>query len=251
MYKSNTQSGNVLFLILIAVALFAALSYAVTQSTRGGGNADSEALGIELAGLTQYGDSISTAILRSKIINQLEDWEICFHSANWGNNEYLATAPVNVCGNDATNVFSPDGMGVSWQEPNEKILDTSRIGDPRYGEYFFTSRRIQSIGNEAKDDIIMVVFYLTRAACIKINDELGINNPGGEPPSDNVQISGTNTPPHNCKFGKNGSFCAGSGSTNIDGDNDELDGQHSGCFYSTRLFSVPDGYVYYKVLTAR
>lgn len=69
MYKSNNQSGNVLFLILIAVALFAALSYAVTQSTRGGGNADDETSLISSASLTQYPASLKLSMLRLSISN--------------------------------------------------------------------------------------------------------------------------------------------------------------------------------------
>lgn len=56
------QSGNVLFLILIAVALFAALSYAVTQSTRtNGANADEDKAALIASQIVQMAAAVKTA----------------------------------------------------------------------------------------------------------------------------------------------------------------------------------------------
>ena len=65
MIHSNRQSGNVLFLILIAVALFGALSYAVTQSTRStSGGVDNETQTINTAVFLNYIVAIRTAAAR-------------------------------------------------------------------------------------------------------------------------------------------------------------------------------------------
>src|ERR1039458_1324840 len=61
------ESGNVLFLILIAVALFAALSYAVTQSSRSGSTESTgEKSLISSSTLTQYPAGVRTDIIRMR-----------------------------------------------------------------------------------------------------------------------------------------------------------------------------------------
>ena len=65
--------GNILFLILIGVALFGALAYAVTQGSRGGGKGDisDEQADIAASQAIQMADDIATAVSRLQIVYHL------------------------------------------------------------------------------------------------------------------------------------------------------------------------------------
>lgn len=63
--KMRNERGNALFLILIAVALFAALSYAITQSGRGGsGGVDRETVVITAGQVVEQPAAVRTAVTR-------------------------------------------------------------------------------------------------------------------------------------------------------------------------------------------
>jgi hypothetical protein len=59
-----SQRGNALFLILIAVALFAALGYAITQSGRGGGNITNQTALITAGQVSEAPADIRSAVSR-------------------------------------------------------------------------------------------------------------------------------------------------------------------------------------------
>ena len=62
------ENGNALFLILIAVALFAALSYAVTSSGRGGSGIDREQAEILAAQIMNQYAAIQTGYIRKETV---------------------------------------------------------------------------------------------------------------------------------------------------------------------------------------
>lgn len=102
------QQGNVLFIILIAVVLFAALSYAVTRSSRGSGNSDIEQRKLDATSILNYTTSIANAVTRLRLINQCSELEISFENplvADYVN----ANSPTD----RSCHVFDQNGGGIS------------------------------------------------------------------------------------------------------------------------------------------
>lgn len=231
------ESGNVLFLILIAVVLFAALSYAVTQSSRsGGGGADGEANLVNSAQITQYPASVRTSIVRM-IIGGVDVTQLNFDPPT----DFATTCDAT----PAPCVFHPNGGGAtSVTAPAAVTASGNQVA------WIFTSDfSIENIGTTA-NDIIAMLPGVGGAICARLNTELGISDtPDGD--SDGV-AAGPSTDPdetHNMDNDNTGIGTAADGVAAFDIDGN-FSGQPFGCY------DINDGdnastLVYYHVLVER
>jgi len=126
-------AGNALFLILIAVALFAALSYAVTNSGRGGGSIDREKASLIASQLIQYMGMIDRAIIRIRTVNQCRQNQISFvYDSNedgvitGGDSYYNPNS--DALADSSCRVFSPEGGNITRIVPEAEIFDTTFEG---------------------------------------------------------------------------------------------------------------------------
>ena len=118
MKRSSSQNGNVLFLILIAVILFAVLSYAVTRSSRGGGpSADADKKNLDVSATLQYLTGIRAAIQRM-MINGCDETQISFEMPATGTYYHNPNSPTD----KHCNVFDPAGGGISFRQIGSLVL---------------------------------------------------------------------------------------------------------------------------------
>ncbi len=178
------QSGNILFLILIAVALFAALSYAVTTSTRSGSvNAGQEQAALNAAQLIQYGGVIRQTMIRLAIMNGCTDTSFNFVGGGLGGNNPIAPADktCNLFDKAGGNLPIPTKFSPEMFRP---LSDTS-VGGTDIGyklPWFGGNYNIQDTPTAASD-LYMTVGDLSKDVCIAINNKMGITNPGNLPPA--------------------------------------------------------------------
>ncbi len=179
------QGGNILFLILLAVVLFAALSYAVTSGMRGGGNsASKESLQSQVAALQNTVMGVRSSLLRMTTTGGYQPWQIDYSKTN--NSQSTANA---TCTTTACQLFDPAGGAVSALLPSTAWNDVSVCSDTTYGRPTFSNISVKGIGTDSQRDLMLVYLGVKRDLCMAINDVNGVANPGGEPPGD--QTSGS------------------------------------------------------------
>ncbi len=165
------QSGNALFLILIAVALFAALSYAVTQSGRGGGSIDREQEQIVASQIAQHISEVQYAIQKMQLMSGCTPTDLSFESTEWTHSNYDPTVPAST----ACQIYHPNGGGVTFQEIDPVALDSTQSSVPAsaYGYYAFNGGVWLFQGGETQSDLTMIVPNITESMCLILNDRVG------------------------------------------------------------------------------
>lgn len=184
------ENGNVLFLILIAVALFAALSYAVTLSSRSGGSdASKEQASLYASQIVQSVLAVDSTITRLKISNDCSDEQINFENPINNPYSFMLYGNTNAPADKSCNVFAKEGGGLApVQLPPDAFIPCC-LGNVTTDEYRyprFSGEGISVIGT-TEPELEMVIGNLKKNVCLELNKKLGVDNPGGEPPP----VSGT------------------------------------------------------------
>ncbi|MGB4057360.1 MAG: hypothetical protein WBK77_04685 [Alphaproteobacteria bacterium] len=219
--QQSGERGNVLFLILIAVALFAALSYAVTQSSRsGGGDASNETNLISSAAVTQYPASVRTSIIRMMVSSNTSASELQFNApSDFGTCTTTARCVFHTAGGGATFVPAPEDV-VTGASPQPWVFngenEVNYVGTTGGGNAVTTTTA----------DIMAILPNVETSICTKINSELGI---GATIPADTgIDVAS------NMGTGSGGAWvtalASGPGGTIGEGAASALDGQAFGCF---------------------
>jgi hypothetical protein len=157
------------------VALFAALSYAVTQSSRSGsGEATGEKSLISGAQVTQYPAGVRTDIIRMMIDDNTTVDQLEFNPPS-----DFSSLTVSPAGKYNRGVFHPDGGGATYQLAPADIMDNSSPGAWYYNANFsIPNIGTTSVSDSSGNEMIAFLPGIKQQVCQKIDDQLGIvSNP--------------------------------------------------------------------------
>jgi hypothetical protein len=163
MHKEN---GNILFMILIAIALIGALTAVIQHSSNpDGANIDEEELILRASEIQRYASELERSVM---FIMQNGHSEVDIRFAHpKANSDY---GDLSADGDPSDQVFHKNGGGAAYRTPPSGVNDGSAWE-------FYGGTAIPGVGSN-KADLVAVLPNVTGAFCQRIND---LNNQSGTP----------------------------------------------------------------------
>jgi hypothetical protein len=208
----NSERGSVIFMILIAVALFAALGFVVSNMLREGSpQSVTEDRARLLAGeIMDYGRTLRQGVQNMRISNGCTDTQISF--------EVAALAGYANGTNTACQLFHRAGGDVNYIPPTADVTAANWI--------FTGANNALNVGTTAPD-LIAILPNIPLAVCNAINTASGINDLGNDSDISFAQFTGTYAATQTIDF---------------------ANGKTAGCL---NYVDSGDNYFFYQVLLAR
>lgn len=169
--------GNILFLILLAIILFAALTYAVSGSLRVKDDGMSkEAADSAAADIINWFAQVDTAIMRMRLVNDYKVEEIDFYDPRNKNQDGSSISFNNedYCTTPACQVFSPNGGNATSRFFEQYAVDVSTSPSSRMpGHHDYQVVKVANLGTSL-NDVVMRVDFIKLAVCKAVNRKLGL-----------------------------------------------------------------------------
>lgn len=223
-----SESGNAIVYIFIAIALLAALSFAVSQSSRSAGKGLSEDRAqLAASEMISYGDTIAKSVGQLRL-RGVRDTELSFAhpdaDSNYGTYDDEPRAEI----------FNPQGGGVLFRGP-----PALAVTNPAAVYIFSGDNAVEHIGLDCGtadcNELLMAVRFIKPEVCQLINHILGYAEKGDPLPTDSdISLSNlfAGTYAYDSVISDESSF---------------LSGKTAGCY----IDSGSGDNVYYQVLVAR
>ena len=176
----KSERGNAMLWILVCIALFAALSYAVMGGSQGGGgDVSREKTALGVSELAQYADTLRSAAQRLLIQEGCSESQLSFEPSPFpGSGDYYNSAAP---GDYRCHVFHPAGGGVTAQAIPDEVLTT-----PGGGSETITGDIVVDSLGTARSELGLLVSPLTIQACQEINAKFAQMDAAAVPPEDAV-----------------------------------------------------------------
>lgn len=162
----TSERGSSLFIILFAVALFAALTYAISQQRNGSASLSLEKLRLLAEDVMDMGNGMADATSRVRL-RRIPDTAISFE------NDSVAGYTNAACTEEACKIFAYDGGGKDWEKPSSDVNQGTDWG-------FTGDIAIQDIGT-TDADLVAILPHLSEALCNQINMMIGLYGSTGTP----------------------------------------------------------------------